>query len=152
MLPSTPRHISIRVYPILAHLFSRIIDFGFPSRPQLEKPTLLDPAPKMPRYISLSSLPQAFNHCIRPLQPPPDPNPLVRYPNPSQHLLALPPGSLPPNLRVQEWVDDKRHWEGVGQVDRLGGRKTKDDGKTWRVGKGREARKLGGLKWALRER
>ena len=102
----------------------------------------------MPRYLSISSLPPSLIRYIRPLTAP---VPLTR-PSPTEHLLSLPPTTLPLNLRVQEWVDDRKHWTGVGTVERLGGRKTKDHGKVGRLGKGREARKLGGLKWALRER
>jgi len=40
----------------------------------------------------------------------------------------------------------------VGTVDRLGGRKKKDGSGLAKSERGREARKLGGLKWALRER
>ena len=80
------------------------------------------------------------------------PNPLPPKPTPSDHLLSLPAHRLPPNIRVQEWVDDRAHWSGVSTVERLGGKRTKDSGKVSRIGAGREARKLGGLKWALRER
>lgn len=102
----------------------------------------------MPRYLSLLTLPGQYKHYIRPLTAAPDPNPLTRNPTPSDRLFSLPPEKLPPNIRVQDWVDDRNHWRGVGTVARLGGKKRKDLPGI----PGREARKLGGLKWALRER
>ena len=97
----------------------------------------------MPRYLSLSSIPTPLHHLIHPLRKT-IPNPLFRNPTPSDHLLSLPSGDLPPNVRVQEWIDDRHHWAGVGTVDRLGGKKAKD---YKHDGHGREARKRGGLKW-----
>lgn len=106
----------------------------------------------MPRYLTLSALPPTLTHYIRPLRPPPEPNPLKRNPTPTDILLSLPPGRLPPNVRIQEWIDDRQRWNGVGTVDRLGGRRKKDGSGLAKSERGREARKLGGLKWALRER
>ncbi|WVO13690.1 hypothetical protein L204_101311 [Cryptococcus depauperatus] len=98
----------------------------------------------MPRYIPLSLLPSQTRAGVRILSSTPLVNPLRQLPSPSTMLLSR--NDLPPNVRVQEWVDGRGRWFGVSQRDRLGGKK--------RVNTGLEAkgRRWGGLKWAMRER
>ena len=65
----------------------------------------------------------------------------------------MPKSQIPPNVRIQNYIVDHRSlWQGMNVVEKRGGRTTKDYGKEWREGKGREARKMGGIKWAVRER
>ncbi|WWD18326.1 hypothetical protein CI109_102776 [Kwoniella shandongensis] len=99
----------------------------------------------MPRFIPLSTLPPQLRPHVRPLVANPLVNPLRQSPTPSDHLLAK-ASELPPNLRVQDWVDGRGRWQGISQRERLGGKKGPN------FGVEREGRRWGGLKWALRER
>ncbi|KAK4684425.1 hypothetical protein P7C73_g5752, partial [Tremellales sp. Uapishka_1] len=96
----------------------------------------------MPRYLPLP-LPTALAPHLRQLVPTPLANPLKSLPTVTDHLLSLPQSQLPPNLRVQEFVDHRASWHGKGDEERLGGSKRKED---------RHLLKKGGLQWALRER
>ncbi|ODO05633.1 hypothetical protein I350_04692 [Cryptococcus amylolentus CBS 6273] len=103
----------------------------------------------MPRYIPASLLPTHLRPAVRPLSTTPLVNALRQLPSPTDKLLAIQsqnPEALPPNLRVQEWVDGRARWSGVSQRERLGGKK----GSNWAIEK--RGRQWGGLKWALRER
>jgi hypothetical protein len=107
----------------------------------------------MTRYIKLAALAPQQAKYIFPLTPPQPRNHVLLKPSPHQHFLALPKEEIPPNVRIQSYVSShKKLWEGVDEVDKRGGLKTKDDGKVSRIGRGRSARAKGGLYWATRER
>ena len=106
----------------------------------------------MPQYVNLNTLKSAHQAFVRPLTAPMPRSAVGLTPSPHQFYLSLPKDQIPPNVRVQNFIDNRSMWTGINKVDKFGGRKTKDEGKDWREGAGRQARKRGGLKWALRER
>ncbi|WVQ80570.1 hypothetical protein IAT38_002675 [Cryptococcus sp. DSM 104549] len=102
----------------------------------------------MPRYIPLASLPSHLRPALRPITATPF-NPALKshLPSPTDILLQHKAAAeLPANVRVQEFVDDRHRWSGIGTRERLGGKKLAGI-KFEKMG-----RKWGGLKWALRER
>ena len=107
----------------------------------------------MPSYVNLNALKPAAKRFVREMTPPLPRNSVLLQPTPHQYFLSLPKGTIPPNVRIQNYlVGDKALWTGVTVEERYGGKKQKNDHKESRQGPGREGRKWGGLKWAVRER
>jgi hypothetical protein len=70
--------------------------------------------------------------------------------DPITHLLALKDANeLPPNIRLQNWVDDRKRWEKVSKDERDGVRGKGGRGTGRPFGKGRWIKK--GLRDLLKE-
>jgi hypothetical protein len=109
----------------------------------------------MPQYINVNALKQASQTLVRPLAAPLPRSAALLTPTPHQFYLTLKPEQIPPNVRIQGYIERPGVVQGLTRVDKYGGRKTKDHGKDeklWRTGAGRQGRRSGGLLWALREK
>ena len=93
------------------------------------------------RPVPLNQLPET---ALEPLEPAPSPSSTTTNTtaDPIQHLIALRESNeLPPNIRIQDWVDDRKRWQGISKDER--------DGKREKGGRG-TGRPFGKGKWIIK--